>query len=264
MTQQTETKAFYERDGEVFRPTGYTRGPWDSRFQHGGPPAALLAGRLARHGEGLARWQVARVLTELYRPVPLAPLRIEVRVEGGGRSAQRLWAGLHDADGALLVASRTLRLARAPLAEATTHQAPPWPDPEATPPFAFDFFRHPISYGAAVELRLAHGVWGTTPIGFWARTVVPLVAGEEPLPLERLLILADAQSGMGVPVDLMRYTFVNPDMCAYLDRDPEGDWFGFDIRSSAGPDGVGLAQSAVRDMRGELARTAQSLLVRPR
>src|SRR3954454_13183464 len=30
-------------DDDRFVPTGLTRGPWDRRFQHAGPPAALLA-----------------------------------------------------------------------------------------------------------------------------------------------------------------------------------------------------------------------------
>ena len=44
-------------------------------------------------------------------------------------------------------------------------------------------------------------------------------------------------------------------------RQPVGEWLGFDIVATAGPNGVGLAQSAVRDERGELARSAQSLIV---
>ena len=36
-------EAFFVRDGNKFVPTELTRGPWDPKAQHGGPPAALLA-----------------------------------------------------------------------------------------------------------------------------------------------------------------------------------------------------------------------------
>ena len=35
--------AFFELDGDQFRPTVLTRGPWRPEHQHGGPPAALMA-----------------------------------------------------------------------------------------------------------------------------------------------------------------------------------------------------------------------------
>jgi hypothetical protein len=46
-----------------------------------------------------------------------------------------------------------------------------------------------------------HGAWGVTPVGFWTRPRLPLIAGEQTSPLEALMLLADAQSGMGVPLD---------------------------------------------------------------
>jgi hypothetical protein len=47
-------------------------------------------------------------------------------------------------------------------------------------------------------------------------------------------------------------------------RAPVAGWYGFDIRSSANPEGAGLAQSAIRDARGLVARSAQSLVVAAR
>ena len=40
--------AFYERDGDRFRATELTRGPWDPGAQHAGPPAALLGREIER------------------------------------------------------------------------------------------------------------------------------------------------------------------------------------------------------------------------
>lgn len=139
-----------------------------------------------------------------------------------------------------------------------------WTAPGSLEPYRFGFFRNPVAYHTAIDLRLAHGRWGATPIGFWARPVVELVQGTPTSPHEQVTLLADAQSGMGVPLDPNAWSFVNPDLTVYFERDPVPGWFGFDIRSTTGPQGSGLAQSAIRDAAGLVARSAQSLVVRPR
>ena len=86
--------AFYEADGPDYVATPYTRGqrdlraapPWDNRFQHGGPPSALLARALEEPGSFLVR-----VTVSLLRPVPVGRVRVEVE-RGGGRTAQRPYA----------------------------------------------------------------------------------------------------------------------------------------------------------------------------
>lgn len=261
--------AFYLPDGDAeggaVVATALTRGPWDARFQHGGPPAALLAGALERFGgeQGEPGFALARLTFELHRPVPIDRLTVQVEAEKAGRQVQRLRAGLFSGD-TLLVEARGLRIRRAPLALPDAPPPPAWPAPRAFGPYALTFFPWEVGYHRAVELRLVHGAWGGTPIGFWTRPLVPLVAGRPSSAVERLVTLADAQSGMGVPLDPLRYTFVNPDLTVYLQRPPQGDWIGFDIRSGAGPLGAGLAESAIRDQDGLVGRSAQSLLVAPR
>ena len=110
---------------------------------------------------------------------------------------------------------------------------------------------------------MASGAWGRTPVRFWARPRVPLVAGEVADPLEDAVILADAQSGMGIPIDVRGYTFVNPDLTVAFGRPPEKGWVGLDIRSMAGEGGAGLAQSLLYDARGLFGGCSQSLVVAP-
>jgi hypothetical protein len=255
--------AFYEPDGEAFRATLLTRGPWDARFQHGGPPAALLAGAMGRWGADADDFFLARVSIELLRPVPITTLTLSVKPERLGRSVQRLSAVLL-ADGVAVLSATGTRIRCTPIHTSPPPPPEPWPDPSHLPRFVFPFFVDDIGYHRAVELSVAHGAWGKTPVGFWARPRVPLVAGQETSPIERLMIIADAQSGMGVPLDPDDFTFVNPDLTVYLEREPEGDWLGFDIRSTANAHGSGLAQSAIRDGLGLMGRSAQSLLVAPR
>jgi hypothetical protein len=252
--------AFYEPDGDILIPTVLTRGPWDERYQHGGPPSALLAGALERYPGDFA---LVRFGVELLRPVPLAPLRVTVTMERGGRQVERLTASLW-AEEVELAKAHALRIRRLPMPSRPPPPDPVWPQPETLPPFSFPFFRWEQGYHRGVELRVAQGAWGTTPVSFWAQPVVPLVAGRASSPLERLVILADAQSGMGPPLDPTVYSYLNPDLALYLERPVEDGWLGFDIRSVVGPQGAGLSQSALRDHRGVFGRSLQTLVIATR
>lgn len=285
--QDTLPDAFFEptEDPLVFRPTGLSRGPWDNRALHGGPPCALLATALARHQDDSTEREatapaqdglpavvsprrdttLARITFSLLRRVPMAPLRVSVVPSRLGRRVHRLTAVLSTADGVPVVEARAIRIRR----HTTTPTPPvpplaPWPDPVECPRLEFDFFRHPIGYHRGVELRVVHGTWGGGPIGVWARLRAPLVRGRPLTAIETVVTLADAQSGMGVPLNPEQWTFVNPDLNVVLARRPAPGWVGFDIRSWAGPDSSGLAESSLRDAQGPLGRAAQTLMVAPR
>ncbi|MEC8424421.1 MAG: acyl-CoA thioesterase domain-containing protein, partial [Myxococcota bacterium] len=187
--------AFYVPDGAGFAATPLTRGPWDVRFQHGGPPSALVCGALARWGTDSERWFLSRLTIELLRPVPLGHVTVSVEPGRLGRSVQRLGATLH-VDGRPVMTALGLRIRRADMPVPAVPRPEPWPAPDTLPRLRFDFFRHPVGYHNAVQMHCASGAWGVTPIGVWGRPRVPLVAGRPDLPRERVLVLADAQSGM--------------------------------------------------------------------
>ena len=75
--------AFYVADGDAFVSTEWTRGPWDARAQHAGPPAALI-GRAFEQLDP-AGFQVARFTMEILRPIPIARLHIEAKPVRTGR-----------------------------------------------------------------------------------------------------------------------------------------------------------------------------------
>jgi len=255
------TGAFFVQDDErTYLATGLTRGPWDVRFQHGGPPCALLARAI---GEWPGDFAVARLLWDFRRPVPIGRLDVDVTPVHLGRTAQRLHATL-SADGAVVLEAQGLRIRRDPGSPVADPPLPDWPPPEALETHELSFFLHEEGFHRAVELRMASGPWGVTPARVWARPRVPLVADQPTTALERTAILADAQSGMGPPLDPHRFNYANPDLALFLDRMPEGDWLGFDIRSSAQPDGIGLSQALIRDARGAFGRSAQTLVISER
>ena len=80
--------------------TELTRGPWSPDFQHGGPPAALLARALERDlAELEPAARIVRMTVELVRPIAIAHLSIEVERVRAGRQVQEL-------RGRMLVAGR--------------------------------------------------------------------------------------------------------------------------------------------------------------
>lgn len=257
------SESLYLPTADGWAPTLYTRGPWDARFQHGGPPAALLTGAMARHGDGAGDFRIARVTVELLRPVPLRLCVVDVGLTQSGRTVERLEATL-SVDGRVCLHARALRIRARALGTSASPSVAAWADPTTLTDFTFPFFAHDVGYHRAVQLRIAHGEWGSTPIGLWTRTRVPLVPDRPSTPLERLMILADAQSGMGVPLSPFEYTFVNPDLTVLIERPPASDWIGFDVRSAASSDSTGLSESAVRDLSGAVGRSAQTLVVAAR
>src|ERR671917_2545250 len=90
--------AFFEPDGERFAATALTRGPWDPRHQHAGPPAALL-GRAIERLPAERAMRVARVTLEILRPIPIAPLTVSAAVTRPGRSVELVDGAIAAADG---------------------------------------------------------------------------------------------------------------------------------------------------------------------
>lgn len=256
-------QAFFEREGPLLVATGLTRGPWSDALMHGGPPTALLGSAIARAEPEPSRFAVARLTFELVRPLALGALRVETELVRAGKQVQRIGARLLLADGTEIARAAGVRIRKAPLALPPDPRAlPALPSREGVAPFVFPFFDPAkVAYHRGVEVRIAQGEWGPGPLVAWMRPRVPLVAGEETSALERLLILADAESGVCPPVDPRVWQFPNPDLTVYLEREPAGEWFALESESRAGPDGIGLVQSALHDDQGPLGRAAQSLVV---
>ena len=253
------SEAFYEADGDRLVPSELTRGPWDPGAQHAGPPSALIARSIDRcePREGM---RVGRITLEILGPVPLAPLSVSAAVVRPGRSVELLEAALSGPDGEVMRA-RAWRLTPGEVSLDVPDPAPPGPDAGE----ARDFFAtgQPVGYHTAMEYRFLRGGFVEPgPATVWMRPRVPLVAGEETTPLERVLIAADSGNGVSAALDWKRFLFINTDLSVHLLREPEGDWVCLDAVTHA--DGLGLSDTALYDERGRIGRAAQTLLVRPR
>jgi hypothetical protein len=253
--------SFYEPLGDGrFGSTTHTAGPWDPRFQHAGPPAALL-GRALERCEPHDGFVLARATFEILGPVPVDEIAVTARVVRPGRSVELLEGEL-SAGGRPVMTVRAWRVlgAAAPTV-ADDGPLPPRPAEETPPPSALDGF----GYGNAVELRFAKGGWNQAgPATVWTRLKVPLLPDEEPTGLQRLLAVADSGNGVSAVLPLDRWLFINTELSVHLRREPRGEWICLDAATTITEGGAGLARSVLSDDDGVVAEGAQSLFVAPR
>ena len=113
-----------------------------------------------------------------------------------------------------------------------------------------------------MEYRLIRGSFVEPgPATAWMRMRVPLVAGEEPTPLQRVMAAADTGNGVSAMLDWNRYLFINVDLSVHLGRMPEGEWICLNAVTHPEPHGVGLTETVLLDERGPIGRAAQTLLI---
>jgi Thioesterase-like superfamily len=282
------SEAFFIPDGDRFVATELTRGPWDAGAQHAGPPAALLGRAVERFG---ARddVQVVRLTFEILRPVPIATLDLETTLLRGGRSIEVIGASLGSAGTEVMRATGVrIRTIDPPVgAEAAEgseaalagrleeasgsglggrleeRKVPP--GPEHGEPLRFFPTKHGVGYNTAMEWRFVEGAFlERGPATVWMRMRHPLVPGEEPTPLQRVLIAADSGNGVSSVLDWREWLFINPDLTVYLHRPPEGEWVCLQARTTLEPAGLGLAESTIFDRTGPVARGLQSLFIAKR
>lgn len=95
------------------------------------------------------------------------------------------------------------------------------------------------------------------------RTLVPILADEEPSGFQRICPLADSGNGISYNDYLDKILFLNPDLSISLLREPQGEWFCSKAVSHWQPDGTGVADAELFDRRGPVGRATQNLLLDP-
>lgn len=254
------TDALFIRDGHTFYPTPLTAGPWSPDAQHGGPPAALLAGAIDRLPSD-EPMLLARVTVDLLRPVPLAPLTVETETVRPGRRVNLATALLRHGDQEVAVA-RGLKIRitdlDVPFASPASHPRSP---EEGRPVALFD---DPGAFAAeGMEIRMLQGDFTEPGPGqAWLRLRVPLIEGQETTGVERVAAAADFGNGVSnLTGDIADWLFINPDLEVRMSRPPSGEWIYLDSVSQVHSTGTGLATSAIGDEDGLLGVAAQSLYV---
>lgn len=251
------TEAYFEPLGsddgwEVFRATPHTVSAWGPDLQHGAPPSAILTRAMERLDAG-GDARIARVAVDLLGPVPLGELRTRARVARPGRRIQLLESELV-AGGRTVARASAWRLATGDTTDVEQAAETPrvLPDTDHNGDF---FTRWTSGYIDSLEIRGAED--GTV----WARPTLPLVAGEEPTPVQHVMCVADIANGVGAVLEPAEWRFLNTDLVTHLHRPPVGRWIGVAARASIGPDGVGATSGTLFDEKGAIGDTLQALLV---
>jgi acyl-coenzyme A thioesterase PaaI-like protein len=256
-----DVAAVFVADGDLLVPTPHARGPWDPGQAHGGGPTALLA-RAIEALQTPGPMRIARLAVEFPRAVPLAPVRATAQITRPGRRLALATATLATADGTevLRATATLLRRGEVPIPDDARLHDPPLPGPEGAEPIAWHGAGEDEGFHLTATEIVTPATPGPTRLG-WFRLRMPLVAGEEPTPLQRAVAFADFGNGISRRLSFATHLFVNTDLTIHLVREPEGEWVGVDARTDLDTAGIGQATSVLHDARGRIGTAAQSLFV---
>ena len=260
--------SFYVPLGEGrFRATELTGSPWGPGSQHGGPPAALLARSLESDTEGEGG-VFARLAFEFLGPIPVGELSVETKTVRPGRRVSLREATLSDESGRPAMLCRAWRISASPasLPDELEPEPPTLPGPDEGQEKPFFEMAPEVGYHQGIEARFVEGSWRELGhAAAWLRMLVPLLPGEEPSPLVRVLVAADSGNGVGAALDTSAWTFVNLETTIHLHAYPGGEWVGLESSRAVQPSGVGLSRTTIHDpVLGPIGAAAQSLLVAER
>jgi hypothetical protein len=258
------TEAFFTPIGDHrFQPSDWCRGPWTPDAMHGSPPAALL-GRAIEQTSPRHDALVVRASFELLGPVPIQPLTLTTEVVRPGRNVEMIDASLRT-DEREVMRARAWRIRTTTLDLAGPELTPFAVSPSESPELPVDVAWEGQNYISAMEWRFASGTFAEQgPATCWFRMRIPLIADEEPSPLQRVLCAADSGSGISNELDFRTWVYVNPDLTVLLHRYPEGEWVCLDATTVAEGHGTGLCMTKIYDEKGPIGSSAQTLFIAPR
>ncbi|HEY2332538.1 MAG TPA: thioesterase family protein [Acidimicrobiales bacterium] len=259
--------ALYQRDDELYLPTGATRGPWDANAQNGGAVSALVATAAVLHDQAgaprLDEHILARLTVDLVRPVPLTPLSVTTSTVRPGRKVQLVEVLVHAGEE---VVTRALGL-RMPATHpdvVASAEAPPaflGADTALSPAPAREPGEELFHMDGAEVRTHRRGEERPVPVPIWVRLTQEVVEGEPTLPAARALAAADFGSGLS-GIAGPGWRSINVDVDVHLFRLPVGGWVCYLARSQ-GAAGVGLAGGPLYDTHGPIGHAQQSVLVEP-
>ncbi len=249
--------SFFVREGDRYRPTDRSHGPWDEGQLSGSMIAALLAHGVER--ERPPDFHVARLTVDLFRAVPWAPLSVRTKVVRAGRRLHALDAWLeHEGRVVSRASALLLRPSEEPPGRIAEVPAPPPPPPEIVP---LDPETFPLLEGSWERRSLPAPSPGE-PATRWVRMLLPLLSGEAVSPLERTAAAADMTNPSANRSDRGLF-FINGDVTLYLHRPPEGEWLCMQVAARGSAEGIATAECALFDRRGQVGRSSVVSLAMP-
>ena len=228
-------------------------------------PARRAAGARGRARGRDRPGQAGRLGFDILRPSRSRPTASRTRTLRPGRNVEQIEATLTDAgsgDALMRLSAWRLRREELELPAGIGEPDPPPPPPESGTSSLPAFWTEPVAYHAALDWRfVARRVRRARPGDAWTRLRVPLVAGEPASPLERLLVMADAASGISHVLDWSSgCSSTSSSASTWSGRRRASGWPWTRPRGSARP-GAGLCTSVLSDERGRVGVSTQTLRV---
>ena len=255
----------YEKSGDFLVPGEMARGPWFPNVQHGGAVAGVLA-RALEALEAPAKMRISSISIELFRKVPMVPIRAEAQVVRDGKRIGALTVSLYDEKGEVELARAHAMRIREAEDVVTKEQVPPVFEEDLHPDFDGPFtklalqderFNYPRAFEAYRDNRDIPGRgWG------WWRLIHSLVDDEIPSPLVRTAATADLIMSANTILGIKNpYMSVNPDLFISLQRQPRGDWICLESVVRIDDLGTGETDAVLYDGEGRFGRAMKSLLI---
>lgn len=246
-----ETLAYFDAEGNQFKPRPYARSPWTAAGINGRLLSGLIAHAMEKaHHDPV--FQFTRLTTDLFRMAPMEPVEVHTTlIRSGGRI--RVLDGVAKVGGVEVARASAVMLRRGTQPEGEVWSAPPWkvPNPEDGLPQ----IGNRLGYDPIRQTRLIHDPAARlVQKRLWMRDAGELVAGEPLTPFLRVAMLADLTNPF-VNAGTKPLGFINADITLYVHRDQVGEWTGLEATDHQSADGVAVGMSALYDMAGPLGHS---------
>jgi hypothetical protein len=251
---------YFDADGDTLIPAAFATSPWGPVL-HG----RLIGGLTARAAEQARATDpelaCSRLTVDLFRSVPLAPVRVVTRTVRQGRRIVVLDVNVEQ-DDSLVGQGRAVLLRRSEQPDGTFRPAPAWdapPPPRLGPPQSTGNRQWSAPWES---WRVGGDGDGPLAGGLWIRDVHPLVSGEELTPLVRVALAADLASPVS-NYSNRGLNFINADYTVYLGREPRGEYVGIQPAAHISERGVAAGQCVLHDGRGAVGFVTTAAVANP-
>lgn len=269
MTQEHEGVYLPTSRPNVYESTPLANAGWYEEGQHGGAFSALVVGHVERTIPTLSDMAVSRATIEIFRVIRLVDLRLETEIVREGKRIQTVVVRIFDPEDVLIsqAAVQRLRTVDLPIPEDAKPLPLSFDPPERITGDVGDAWGvgnvgKVMFHRQAIEAKEIHGgFFEKGPGAVWMRLRVPIVAGNDPTPLQRAVVAADFCNGVSRALDYDSWVFMNPDLTVHVGRYPDGEWVALAAESSYGNEGRGVATGTLWDRHGWLGRSTQSLFL---
>jgi hypothetical protein len=256
------TEPFFTRDGDLYQPTPFSRGPWNPTSLHGRVVAGLLAHAIEqRYGE--PDFMPTRFTIDMYRlPDIVTPAEVRVTPLREGNRVKVIDAE-YVVNGVSMARAICLFLRKSENPEGEIWSPPNWDAPLP------DQIEPPADNRGGMG-----GMWNTRPIrgGFgetgahkrlWMSDFRDCVEGEPLTPFVRAALAADFASPFANSGD-KGLSYINADITLYLHRLPATEWIGFETMNHQATAGVSIAECWLYDETGPIGTSSIAALAQRR